>query len=475
MARSHRFFPILVALVAASSGLTAPAVADEAASVGLRAPRPVFSGELEILGGLQHTTFGGSTVPLGVSLLVETYSPRREAGVMADVLVGAELMQPDASAAVRGLEVFYKNAWERLDIRGGRLNIVRGGRFRFVDGVDARLALAEHLVLSAWGGAAWHPEDLALFAGGPTWGTDLSYRSGNVLGGGIRYDHVSGEDGLDVDRLGADVSVHLPRLAGFVGEARADVVPAHGVVELVALTAELRPHHRWHLRVEAGSTNPRVDVLPRGGSIYATLIDGPTLYLDGRARVAMARGVATLDAGAVAVGSDDEGMKPGIRAALGLSAHPGRPWLYSARLAMLAGPGGSAYVGLVEVGRMIGPLDVAVLGEQALYQYRGRPWRAATHVGARVGFDPARAVHLSINGQLELGRAPGTEWLVLVVATFRVQSPTVRRPDSVRDRYLSPWSPYRWTRERIPRSPGTVPGADPYPSVPQGKEGSDEG
>ena len=62
---------------------------------------------------------------------------------------------------------------------------------------------------------------------------------------------------------------------------------------------------------------------------------------------------------------------------------------------------------------------------------------------------------------------------LLLVATLRMHRGATRGPLPDRDRFLSPYSPYRWQQESLPRSPGTVPGADPFPSVPQGAEDDD--
>ncbi len=462
-------------------GLLAPgsigrAAEDDEASVIVerRRLRLDLSMEFELLGGFRRTTFAGIGAPLGAYLLVETHTPRRNAGAMAYVGLGMDPLQGSREISLRGIEVYHNDAWRFLDLRVGRLNLVRGGRFRFVDGADVRIRFAKHLHLACWGGAAWHPELAALFSGGPVVGADLAFRPASAVGGGLRYEHQTALDGGGVDRIGADVSLHLPRAAGLVAEARLDAVPAEEILELVALAAELRPHHRWHVRLEGGATNPVVDVLGRGGRLYDTLADGPTLYVDGRVRVGLPPGMLTLDAGVLGVGDGDGAWAPGVRSALGFSSHPGRPWRHSLRVGALHGSGGTAGLLLGEVGRRFGPLDLGILAEQALYQYRGRPWRATTHGGVQVGLDLHRALHLSLTGELELGRNPAPEGLVMLVATIRVHHGKVRTPFPVRDRYLSPWSPYRWRREHLPRSPGTVPGADPYPSVPQGSEATGE-
>ncbi len=434
-----------------------------------------LSMELEMLGGLRRDTFAGFGAPLGAYLLVETHTPGRNAGALAYMTLGMDPLRESRNISLRGLEVYHNGIGKVLDLRVGRLNLVRGGRFRFVDGADVRVKFAHHLHLACWGGTAWHPEQPTLFGGGPAVGADLAYRPASAVGGGLRYEHQTGEDGGGIDRVGADVSLHLPRAAGLVAEARLDAVPAHEVMELVALAAEIRPHHRWHVRLEGGATDPVVDVLGKGGRIYETLVDGPTVYLDGRVRVGLPPGMLTLDAGVLGVDDGTGAWLPGVRSALGLSSHPGRPWRHSVRASGLHGSGGSALLLLAEVGRRFGPVDLGLIAEQAVFRYRGRSWRAATHGGAQIGLDFHRSIHLSLTGQIELGRNPEPEGLVLLVATFRLHHGNVRSPFPVRDRYLSPWSPYRWQRDHLPRSPGTVPGADPYPSVPQGSEAEDEG
>jgi hypothetical protein len=283
------------------------------------------------------------------------------------------------------------------------------------------------------------------------------------------------EDGRWVERVGADVSLRLPHASGMVLEARGDVVPGWKIVELASIAGEVRPHHRVHIRLEGGLSNPKADVLGRGGAIYPTLIDDPTVFLDGRARVGLPLGMLILDAGVLGVSDGDGSLQPGVRLALAESSHPGRPWRHTIRVGGLHGPGGSAVTALGEIGRSFGPVEIAVLAEEALYQLSGRPWRAVTHLGGQLAFSPSRPFRLSLTGQLELGRGPLPEGQLMVFATIRLHRGQIRMPDAARDRYLSPWSPHRFSRDPMPRSPGTTPGAEPYPSVPPATEATDAG
>jgi hypothetical protein len=423
--------------------------------------------------GLWRRPYDAMALPLGTYLQLEGHTRHREAGIVGQLGLGADPLAPDAEAALLGLEVFHTGIEQRLDVRFGRMNLVHGGRFRFVDGARARVRIIDDLHITAWGGAAWHPESPGLLSGGPSWGAELALRSPAPLGGALRYDHVDGEGLRDVDRVGADVSLRLPRAAGFAAEARVDVVPSWQVMELLSAAAEVRPHHRLHLRLEGGRTHPVADALGRGGSIYPVFYEGATVFLDARLRAGLPPGVLTLDVGSVADPAAEDGQRPGLRAAVGGSNHPGRPWRHALRVSFLHGPGGEAALALAEVGRSLGPLDVQLLAEQAVFRHEGRTWRSATHLGAQLSVRASEAFDLSLTGQLDVGRGPRPEGQLLVVATIRWRHGPVRDPSPDRDRFLSPYSPYSWQRDRLPRSPGTVPGSDPYPSVPQGMEGDD--
>jgi hypothetical protein len=174
------------------------------------------------------------------------------------------------------------------------------------------------------------------------------------------------------------------------------------------------------------------------------------------------------------VPADEQSRVPGVRLAVGGSSHPGKRWRHVWRVSGLHGPSGTATMALVEVGRSFGPLDLDLLAEQAFYRYVDLPWRSATHLGAQVGVRPAKPLRISLTGQLDLGRGPVPEGQLLVVATLRLHRGATRGPLPDRDRFQSPYSPYRWQRADLPRSPGTVPGADPFPSIPQGAEDDDE-
>lgn len=436
-------------------------------------PRIALSAEMELMAGLWRRPYDTMALPMGTYLQLEGHTRHRAAGIVGQLALGADPLALDAEAALLGLEVFHTGIRQRLDLRFGRMNMVHGGRFRFVDGASARVRLVDHLHLSAWGGAAWHPESAGLLSGGATWGTELALRSPSPLGGALRYDHVDGEGLRDVDRVGADVTLHLPRAAGFGAEARVDFVPAWKVVELLSVAAEVRPHHRLHLRLEGGGTHPVADALGRGGSIYSSFYGGPTVYLDARLRAGLPPGMLTLDLGTVADPAAEDGQLPGVRMSVAGSNHPGRPWRYVIRGSVLHGPGGEAALALAQVGRRLGPIDVQLLAEQALFRHSGRTWRAATHLGAQLSVHAGDALDLSLTGQLDMGRGPRPEGQLLVVATIRWRNGPERGPAPDRDRFLSPYSPHSWQREHLPRSPGTVPGSDPYPSVPQGAEADD--
>lgn len=469
----HRRIPELVlALV-----LLVPVVgqAADGTDVAVRRDPLRISGEIDLLVGFHRLPYDRLALPIGSYLLLDAMAPRRNAGASAQLGVGVDPLGPDGEVGLLDLEVYASGLGDVVDVRGGRLNLVRGGRFRFVDGADLRFRLAEHLHLAVWGGMAWHPERTGLFRGGSTWGVDLAYRSPRPVNGAIRYDHSMSADGRWIERLGGDASLHLPRASGLVLEARVDAVPNWKLIELATLAGEVRPHHRVHLRFEGGMANPAADQLGKGGTIYPLFAAGPTAYLDGRARLSVPPGVLTVDAGALGITSVGDTLSPGVRGAVGLSSHPGRRWRHVVRLSGLHGPGGSAAAGVLEAGRRLGPIDLDLIAEQAFYQLEGRPWRGVTHLGTQVGVSPARPLRLSLTGQLELGRGPVPEGQLLLFVTLRLHRGRLRQPAQERDRYLSPWSPYRWDRDEMPRSPGTVPGADPYPSVPQGVEESDEG
>lgn len=434
-----------------------------------------ISGEIDLLVGFHRLPYDRLALPIGSYLMLDAMAPRRNAGASAQLGVGVDPLGPEGEVGLLDFELYASGLGGVVDVRGGRMNLVRGGRFRFVDGADLRFRLAEHLHLAAWGGMAWHPERTGLFQGGSTWGVDLAYRSAQPVNGAIRYDHSMSADGRWIERLGGDLSLHLPRVAGLVLEGRVDAVPNWKILELATLAWEVRAHHRVHLRFEGGMANPAADQLGRGGTIYSLFAAGPTIYLDGRARLSLPPGVLTVDAGALGITSDEDTLSPGVRGAAGLSSHPGKRWRHVVRVSGLHGPGGSALAGVVEAGRRVGPLDLDLIAEQAFYQLEGRPWRGVTHLGTQVGVSPARPLRLSLTGQLELGRGPVPEGQLLLFVTLRLHRGRERQPAQERGRYLSPWSPYRWERDEMPRSPGTVPGADPYPSVPMGVEEIDEG
>ncbi len=434
-----------------------------------------ISAEFDLLAGVHRIPYDRLALPIGSYLMLDAAAPRRNAGASAQLGLGVDPLGPEGDVGLLDLEVYASGLGGMVDVRGGRLNLVRGGRFRFVDGADLRFRLAEHLHLAAWGGMAWHPERTGLFRGGSTWGVDLAYRSAQPVNGAIRYDHSMSVKGRWIERLGGDVSLRLPRAAGLVLEARLDTVPNWKLLERVSLGGEFRAHHRVHLRFEGGLANPAVDQLGRGGTIYPLFAAGPTLYLDARARLALPPGVLIVDAGVRGIASEEDTLAPGVRGAVGLNSHPGRKWRHVLRLTGLDGPGGSAVAGVAEAGRRLGPLDLDLIAEQAFYQLDGRPWRGVTHLGTQLAVAPARPLRLSLTGQLELGRGPVPEGQLLLFVTLRLHKGRDRLPAQERDRYLSPWSPYRWDRDEMPRSPGTVPGADPYPSVPMGVEASDEG
>ncbi len=466
---------ILVLLV---SLLTAPVSwADGGVEAGVEVRREPLriSGEMDLLVGFHRLPYDRLALPIGSYLMLDAMAPRRNAGASAQLGLGVDPLGPEGEVGLLDLEIYASGLGDVVDVRGGRMNLVRGGRFRFVDGADLRFRLAEDFHLAVWGGMAWHPERTGLFQGGSTWGVDLSYRSSRPVGGAVRYDHSMSLEGRWIERVGGDVNLSLPRASGLVIEARLDAIPNWALLELVTLAGEVRAHHRVHLRFEGGMANPEADQLGKGGTIYPLFAAGPTVYLDGRARLALPAGVLTVDAGALGITSNEDTLSPGVRGAVGHSGHPGRRWRHVARVSALHGPGGSAVAGVLEVGRRLGPLNVDLIAEQAFYQLEGRPWRGVTHLGTQLGVAPARPLRLSLTGQLELGRGPVPEGQLLLFVTLRLHRGRERLPAQERDRYLSPWSPYRWDRDEMPRSPGTVPGADPYQSVPMGVEESDEG
>ena len=465
--RPSALLPTAALLGIASLALVPASVRAAETEVAVSQPEVVLAGEIEVAAGLVRNVWDQREVPLGSYLHLEVSDGRRDLGGSASLSFDSDLAVPSAEAMLAGLEVYRRGIGQHTDLRIGRLDLVQGGRFLFVDGIDTRTHFGEHGEVQAWGGAAWHPEAPAFFSGGPLWGLGVSRRAAGALGGGLRYQHSRGADGTWLARLGGDLSLYRPRLSGFGVEGRLDAVPLLGVVELAAVAAEVRPHRRLHLRMEGGRADPEVDSLPQGGTIYPTLTDGPSWYLDGRARLALAPCVLSADLGALVVG-EEGGAEPGGRIALGASTHLGRPWRAMGRLSGLSGPGGSATLALAEVGRALGPVDLAALGEQAFYREREGEWRRASHLGARVSTRAWRLAEASLLGQVTVGAVSAHEDVVMLVLTQRVRRGRAAGPAQERDRFLSPWSPFHWQREDLPRSPGTVPGADPYPSLPTG-------
>ncbi|MFH1469697.1 MAG: hypothetical protein ABIO70_35250 [Pseudomonadota bacterium] len=439
----------------------------EEAGLAISQPEVTLAGEIELTTGLVRDVWDQREVPLGSFLHLDASDPRRDIGGRASLSFDADLATPEAGAALSALEFYRRGLGQHTDLRVGRLNLVQGGRFLFVDGVDSRTHLGEHTEVQAWGGAAWHPEAPDLFSGGPIWGLGLSRHAAGALGGGLRYQHNRAADHTWLARLGGDLSLYRPQRSGFGVEGRIDTLPLRGVVELAALASEVRPHRRLHLRLEGGRSDPELDSLPQGGSLYRQLTDGPTWYVDGRVRLALAPCVLALDLGGIEV-VEESGAQPGARLALAASTHLGKPWRAMARLSALSGPGGSATLALAEVGRALGPVDLSALGEQAFFREREGDWRRATHLGARVSTHTWHLAEASLLGQVTTGGVSAHENVVMLVLTQRLEHGRVPGPAQQRDRFLSPWSPFHWQREELPRSPGTVPGADPYPSLPTG-------
>ncbi len=429
--------------------------------------------EIELQAGAHYAPYSGLSLPLGGSFLLDAADSRRDLGAMADLSLGADPLGPDAVAVLRGLEVYRRDPSDPLELRAGRLNLVRGGRFRFVDGAELAFHPIRDITLAAWGGTAWHPERAGLGAGGPTWGADLSHRSAAPLGGALRYEHLATEDGGGVERLGADASLHLPAVAGLRMVARVDAVASDTPLELASLSAELRPHHRLHLRLDGGSSHPTSDQLGRGGTLDDLFLDGPTRFANGLARLALERAVLTADIGGLLVADDGDGPQPGWRAALSRSSHAGKPLKHTLRFTGLGGPAGSAAAVLGELGRELGPVDVSVLGEQALFRFSEQSWRGMTVLGTRISTSAGSAWRLSALGQVGFGQGPAPEAELYLVATQQLSMGRHRSPLPTRDRFLTPHSPWRWTEEHMPRSPGTAPGSDPYPSVPLPPEEAD--
>ena len=426
--------------------------------------------QLDAFGGVLRQPDGSWAAPLAGYVTFHTHTTRRSVGFLTRF--GPEGVAPDGGLGfyLQGMEFYARELGGVVDLRVGRLSLVHGGRFRFVDGGSARVRIADLLDVGVWGGMSWHPERMLPFAGGPVVGAEIAVRrSALPVAGRVRYERLMGEDGDPIDRIGGDATLHLPRAAGLVAEARVDAEPRRKVLELIAIAGELRPHYRVHMRLELGRAEPRVDELGGAGAIYPVLQPGPTLYAEGRLRLSLPLAALTLDGGFV--GSLDDGaLRPGGRVTVGLSSHPGKPWRQVVRVMFMHGHPGTAIVVLGEVGRRIGWFDFELLAEQAIFQYSGRVWRGATHVGLQASVVPTDWFRLSLTGELDLGRVKQPDALVLLWATFRWTHGRVGGPSPQADRFLSPWSPYRWTRADMPRTPGSVPGADPYPSIPQGAE-----
>lgn len=429
--------------------------------------------ELELQAGLRYAPYDALSMPLSGSFLLDAADGRRDMGAMADITIGADPFGPDAAAALRGLELYRRNPSDALELRVGRLSIARGGRFRFVDGADLAYHMGRDVTLAAWGGAAWHPERAAFGSGGPTWGLDLAHRSAQPLGGALRYEHVAAEEGGGVERVGADASLQLASLAGLRVVARADAVVQDDPVELASIGAELRPHHRVHLRVDSGYSHPTADSLGRGGALGSLFQDGPSSFADAMVRVSLERSVLTADVGGLLLSDQADGNDLGWRAAVSRSGHAGKPYEHVVRLSGLGGPSGSAAALLAEIGRPIGPMEISVLGEQALFRFAEQSWRGMTVLGTRASTSAGEAWRLSLLGQISIGQGPVPESEIYLVATQQIVHGRTRKPKPTRDRFLSPYSPWRWAEDDLPRSPGTAPGSDPYPSVPMPPENDD--
>ncbi len=428
--------------------------------------------ELELQAGLRYGAYDGLALPFGASFLLDAADGRRDTGAMADLTLGADPLGPDAALALRGLELYRRDPERPLEARVGRLNIVRGGRFRFVDGADLAYHPTRDITIAAWGGAGWHPERAGFATGGATWGADLSHRPAHPLGGALRYEHVAADEGGGVERFGGDVSLHMPATMGLRVVARADLVASDEPLELASLAAELRPQHRLHLRLHTGSSNPTTDSLGRGGAIASLFQTGPTLFADATARLSLEGSVISADLGALALDGED-GREPGWRAAVSRSAHAGVPVKHVLRLSGMGGPGGSATALMGELGRELGALDLSVLAEQAVFRFAEQDWRTMTVLGGRAATMAGEAWRLSVLGQVSMGQAPVPEAELYLVATQQLTHGRRRSPSHTRDRFLSPHSPPRWVQDEIRRSPGTVPGADPYPSIPIPPEADD--
>jgi len=429
--------------------------------------------EMELQAGLRYAPYDALSMPLSGSFLLDAADGRRDMGAMADITLGADPLGPDAAAALRGLELYRRNPSAPLEIRVGRLSIARGGRFRFVDGADVAYHMGRDLTLAGWGGAAWHPERTAIGSGGATWGLDLAHRSADPLGGALRYEHLAAEEGGGVERVGADASIHLASIAGLRVVARADAVLQDDPLELASVGAELRPHHRVHLRLDSGYSHPTADSLGRGGALGDLFQDGPSSFTDAMVRVSLERSVLTADLGGLLLSDGTDGNDLGWRAAVSRSGHAGKPFEHVLRLSGLGGPSGSAAALLAEVGRPVGPMEISVLGEQALFRFTEQTWRGMTVLGTRASTSAGESWRLSLLGQVSLGQGPAPETEIYLVATQRIVRGRDRRPAPIRDRFLSPYSPWRWTEDDMPRSPGTAPGSDPYPSVPMPPESED--
>ncbi len=455
--------------------LTAPGWAQEPppesySGITVRGIPLTVTRELELQAGLRHAAYDGLTLPLSGSFLLDAADARRDMGAMADITLGADPLGPDAAMSLRGLELYRRDPTDALELRVGRLSIARGGRFRFVDGADVSYHMGNDLTLAAWGGAAWHPERAMLGSGGATWGLDLAHRSAGPAGGALRYEHVAAEEGGGVERVGADALLQAPAVAGLRLVARADAVLQDDPLELASIGAELRPHHRLHLRVDSGYSHPTADSLGRGGALGELFQQGPTTFTDAMARLSLERSVLTADLGGLLLSDGEEGFDLGWRAAVSRSGHAGRPFEHVLRLSGLGGPSGTASALMAELGRPVGPVSVSVLAEQAVFRFAEQSWRGMTVLGTRATTSTYADWRLSLLGQLSIGQHPVPETELYLVATQQIRHGRRRHPLPSRERFLSPYSPWPWAEDDMPRSPGTAPGADPYPSMPMTQE-----
>ena len=448
------------AAAAARSGPAARADAPGAA----RLDRPWdVHGEITAFGAYTRNPMHGHyAVPIGADVTLEAHPARRDLGISARLGFEGAAPHDMAEFEMHALEYYHRGIGGRLDVRAGRLNLVHGGRFRFVDGASFDVRFGKGMHLGAWGGMAWHPESIEPLLAGPTAGAELAFaRLGVPLSAHLRYEFFTSAARLAYHRIGGDVNISAPRAAGLLAQARVDFEARTRTLETFAFVGNLQPHYRARVRVEAGLSNPVAPELAAGDSIYTAFHTGPTAYAEGRLRLALPPGYLTIDGGFTGA-IDQSAFHPGGRVGVRLESHPAQKGRHALRVQALHSYAGTAATALAEVGRTLGPVDLEALAEQTFYRYSGRTWRAVTHLAGQLAMQPTQAFRLSLTGELNLGRYAAPEGLVMLWTTLHWHTDGSHGLCMPMDRPLSPWSPYRWSRTDMPRSPGTLPGAPAY-------------